>query len=236
MNFRLWILSEHTQESKNAKDILHSVKLNDHKYKIYHSAKGNDKKLLELKYQEAKEDGLLEDVLKNGIKHPIEIIIDKNGNQTLIKGHHRLAIALKHFPTKLIKIKYTGSKDKSHTWHKPDFKEEKEELIRQADTLNIKHKDIFEAFNQGTLKNLKENIWEKLENTNSNDKNLNWNKTNSWKNKDVKGIKKALKENESLPAPIVLKFKNKYYCVAGNTRLSISKLLNITPKVWMIDV
>ena len=31
---------------------------------------------------------------------------NSNGNQILIKGHHRLAIALKHFPKRLIKIKY----------------------------------------------------------------------------------------------------------------------------------
>jgi hypothetical protein len=106
MNFKLWLENKQLTKSRKAKDILDSVKLNDHKYKIYKSAKGNDEKLLKLKYQEAKDDGLLEDILKNGIKHPIEINVDKNCKQTLIKGHHRLAIALKHFPNKLIKIKY----------------------------------------------------------------------------------------------------------------------------------
>ena len=109
MHFKLWLENSTHPKSKNAKDILDSVKLNDHKYKIYKSAKGNDKKLLKLKYKEAEKDGLLDDILKNGIKHPIEIKIDDNGNQTLIKGHHRLAIALKHFPKRLIKIKYKYS-------------------------------------------------------------------------------------------------------------------------------
>ena len=107
INFKEWIITENTKIEKNAKDILDSVKLNDHEYEAYKSAKGNDKKLLEIKYQEAKDDGLLEDILKNGIKHPIEINVDKDGKQTLIKGHHRLAIALKHFPKRLIKINYT---------------------------------------------------------------------------------------------------------------------------------
>jgi hypothetical protein len=109
INFKEWIITENTKIEKNAKDILNSVKLNDHKYKIYKSAKGNDKKLLKLKYKEAEKDGLLDDILKNGIKHPIEIKIDDNGNQTLIKGHHRLAIALKHFPKRLIQINYKCS-------------------------------------------------------------------------------------------------------------------------------
>ena len=106
MNFKLWLESSNQPKSRKAKNILDSVTLNDHKNELYKSAKGNDDKLLELKYKEAQKDGLLDDILKNGIKHPIEIKVDKDGEQTLIKGHHRLAIALKHFPKKLIKIKY----------------------------------------------------------------------------------------------------------------------------------
>ena len=110
MNFKIWLEQSNNQpKSLNAKEILKSVKLNDHKYKIYKSAKGNDTELLKLKYQEAEKDGLLKDILENGILHPIEIKIDKNGNQTLIKGHHRLAIALKNFPKRLIQIKYINS-------------------------------------------------------------------------------------------------------------------------------
>jgi len=107
MNFKLWMENSNLPKSKNAQDILDSVTLHDHKYKIYKKAKGNDRKLLDMKYKESQKDGLLDDVLKNGIKHPIEINVDKDGKQTLIKGHHRLAIALKHFPERLIQIKYT---------------------------------------------------------------------------------------------------------------------------------
>ena len=110
ISFKTFMENENTnKDAKTAKEILGSVKLHDHKYKIYKVAKGNDKTLLKLKYKEAEKDGLLEDVLKNGIKHPIEIKVDKNGNHTLMKGHHRLAIALKHFPKRLIKIKYIKS-------------------------------------------------------------------------------------------------------------------------------
>ncbi len=107
MNFSLWLENKQLPKELCAKEIKKIVKLNDHKYKQYASAKGNDDKLLELKYKEAKEDGLLKDVLKNGILHPIKIKVDKNEKQTLTHGHHRLAIALKHFPNRLIKITYT---------------------------------------------------------------------------------------------------------------------------------
>jgi hypothetical protein len=231
--FKLWLENKELPKELSAKQIKNIVKLNDHKYKLYASAKGNDSELLKLKYQEAEKDGLLKDILKNGIKNPIEIKIDDNGNQTLIKGHHRLAIALKHFPKRLIQINYTKE---NNTWFKPDLSEEKNELIRQANTLNIKKENIFQAFQNGKLQTISQSIWNKMENTNSNDKKLTWNQINSWENKDVKNIKNALKEKYPLPAPIVLKYKNKYYCVAGNTRLSMSKLLNVTPKVWMIDI
>jgi hypothetical protein len=111
IHFKNWLsiveAKTHAPSARKAKDILKSVILHDHHFKMYKSAKGNDAELLRMKYKEAQKDGLLEDILKNGIKNPIEIKLDKDGKQTLIKGHHRLAIALKHFPNRMIKIKYT---------------------------------------------------------------------------------------------------------------------------------
>lgn len=111
IHFKNWLsiveAKTQTPSTRKAKDILKYVTLYDHHFKMYKSAHGDDAKLLKLKYKEAKKDGLLKDILKNGIKNPIEIKLDKNGEQSLIKGHHRLAIALKHFPDRLIKIKYT---------------------------------------------------------------------------------------------------------------------------------
>ena len=128
-------------------------------------------------------------------------------------------------------------KDKGNqSWFKPNFKDEKNELIRQANTLSIPTKDIFQAFENGKLQTLNNTVWNKLQNTNSNSPTLNWKQINSWKDKAVNDIKIALQQNTPLPAPIILKYKNQYYCVAGNTRLSISNLLDITPKVWMIKV
>ena len=130
---------------------------------------------------------------------------------------------------------YAELRDKSESsWFMPDLEQEKEELIRQANELNIPENKIIKAFPNGKLITLNSKIWNEMLNTESNNKDLNWKQIDSWKEKDVNGIKKALKDNTPLPAPIVLNYKNKYYCVAGNTRLSIAKLMNITPKVWMI--
>ncbi len=126
MQFKLWLESKETDKnlpkSLSAKKIKSQVELYDHKYKMYAKANGNDAELLKLKYQEAEKDGLLKDILKNGIKDPLQIHIDKNNNKTLTHGHHRLAIALKHFPNKPLKIHYyTGNiNQKIEKLKKPD--------------------------------------------------------------------------------------------------------------------
>jgi hypothetical protein len=110
MNFKEWLLSEMEDLPKflTAKQMFGSISLEDQDdlYGRFDFAKGDDKKLLNAKYKLAKEKGLVDDILKNGIKSPLEIHVDKDGNQTLTNGHHRLAIALKHFPNKLIPVTY----------------------------------------------------------------------------------------------------------------------------------
>lgn len=118
-------------------------------------------------------------------------------------------------------------------WVMPQFEVEKEELVRQAEDLNLDANKMFEAFHNGKLVDLDQQVWSKMQNTVSNDSDLSWNMIRAFP-KDVDIIIKGIEEGHALPAPIVLKYKGNYWCVAGNTRLSISKLMNITPKVWMI--
>jgi hypothetical protein len=113
MNFKFWLESDETQfdhlpKLMSAKDIVGSVNLEDHDdlYGRFDFAGGDNKKLLNYKYKNAKERGLLDDILKNGIDTPIEIHVGQDGEQTLTQGHHRLAIALKHFPKRLLPVKY----------------------------------------------------------------------------------------------------------------------------------
>jgi hypothetical protein len=120
MNFQQWItlqeanhdhlkkLIEELPKFRTAKDILDSVSLEDHEDLSgrFDFAQGDNKKLLNFKYKNAKKTGLLDDILENGITQPLEIHVDDDENQTLTQGHHRLAIALKHFPNKPIPVKY----------------------------------------------------------------------------------------------------------------------------------
>jgi len=118
-------------------------------------------------------------------------------------------------------------------WVMPEFEKEKNELVRQANELNLDKEKMFDAFHNGKLVDLDPQVWSKMQNTESNHPDLSWEIVRAFP-KDVDIIIKGLQEGHALPAPIVLKYKGNYWCVAGNTRLSISKLMNITPKVWMI--
>ncbi len=87
---------EHLPKSLSAKEIFGLVSLEDHDDLLgrFDFADGDDTKLLDWKYENTKKTGLLDNILKDGIKTPIEIHVDKDENQTLTDGHHRLAIAL----------------------------------------------------------------------------------------------------------------------------------------------
>lgn len=56
-------------------------------------------------------------------------------------------------------------------------------------------------------------------------------------NRDWKSIKEACENNQSLPAPIICKLPNgKFHLTAGNTRLSVAKVLGEIPKVVILEL
>jgi len=116
-------------------------------------------------------------------------------------------------------------------WHLPDLREELEEIKRQAFESKLDWKKLLEAFQNGKIVTLDDSTWNKMENTDSNDPNLTLNEIKTWKTKDVESIIEAFQTGKSLPVPMVLIHQNIPICVAGNTRLSISKVLNIHPEV-----
>lgn len=104
------------------------------------------------------------------------------------------------------------------------------ELNHTSEIFNVKVDDLQYAFETGNEVLLSDNIWSKLENT------------NSYKIKSLKQIDKlvknwkpifnAIKNEEQLPLPMVLEYgEGKYYLVAGNTQLMIYRALEIKPTV-----
>jgi cytidyltransferase-like protein len=110
------------------------------------------------------------------------------------------------------------------------------EIERTADEFNTPIPDIQFAFEKGRENLLTDNIWSKLENSDSYEiKNLEQaiELANKYK-KDWKSIVRAIQNEEQLPMPMVLNYgPGKYYLVAGNTRLMIYKALGVQPIVLM---
>jgi len=115
-------------------------------------------------------------------------------------------------------------------------KDEEEEIERTAQEFNVPIPDMQYAFIAGNIVVLSDDIWSKLENSDS------W-EVNSLEDavklankygKDWKPTLTAIKANKAINPPLVLNYdKDKYYLVGGNTRLMFHKALNKIPKVLM---
>ncbi len=113
------------------------------------------------------------------------------------------------------------------------------EIERTSDTFNFPIEDLQYAFEIGTETILTDNIWSKLENSDSYEiKSLEQavKYANKYK-KDWRSIVNAIQNEEQLPMPLILNYaEDKYYLVAGNTRLMIYKALGVQPVVLMATI
>ncbi|MDO8496339.1 MAG: hypothetical protein Q7S43_02830 [bacterium] len=95
-----------------------------------------------------------------------------------------------------------------------------------------------------SLVELSEDLWEKLENTDSHDIPLNdWSLVeehavngNPNHPRDWQLCKKLYEEGDSIEAPIVVKKGNLLHLVSGNTRLMVARALGLTPKVLLVEL
>lgn len=115
-------------------------------------------------------------------------------------------------------------------------KDEESEIERTAQEFNTPIPDMQYAFIAGDMVILNDDIWSKLENSDSwNIKSLE-DAVNLAKKygKDWKSTLAAIKAGEAINPPLILNYdKDNYYLVGGNTRLMFYKALGITPKVLM---
>lgn len=118
---------------------------------------------------------------------------------------------------------------------------EMDEIERAAQDLNREDKvpisvaQIVVALEDAPITQLTKDVWEKLENTESNQiKKGEWNKVEEIAKKYNKTspqkLKRALKGGEYNP-PLILKFGDRYHLIAGNTRLSTAAAMGFYPKV-----
>jgi cytidyltransferase-like protein len=107
-------------------------------------------------------------------------------------------------------------------------------IEKAADYFNIPIPDMEYAFNAGQPVVLGDDVWSQLQNTNSfNIENLDHAIRYAHDKKiKVKPYILAIKNNEELPLPLILRYgQGKYWLVAGETILSLYKALKVTPTV-----
>ena len=115
-------------------------------------------------------------------------------------------------------------------------KDEEDEIERAAQEFNVPIPDMQYSFIAGNMVVLSDDVWSKLENSDS------WGiksledaiaLTKEY-GKDWEPTLDAVKNNKAINPPLVLNYdKDKYYLVGGNTRLMFYKALNKIPKVLM---
>jgi hypothetical protein len=111
---------------------------------------------------------------------------------------------------------------------------ELDKIDSTAQEFNVPINDLQYAFEAGRENILTDDIWSKLENSDSYQiKNLEQaiKLANKYK-KDWRSIVRAIQDEKQLPLPLVLNYaKDKYYLVGGNERLMFYKALGVQPIV-----
>ena len=112
----------------------------------------------------------------------------------------------------------------------PILQAENEEIERTADDLGLPYDTIYNSLASGKEVTLTDEIWSRLENTDSYDINSEEEAIElaQYYGKDYQSIMSA----ESLPPAIILQYSpNKFYLIAGNTRLMFARVKGINPQV-----
>ncbi len=126
------------------------------------------------------------------------------------------------------------------------FKDEMHELKRTVqdlsrnEGLDLTVDEVLNAFIRAKEVSIPKDVWEKLENTESNtfrkgeikkvvDMANKYDKTNPLE------LKKILKSGD-YRRPMILKFGDRYHLVSGNTRLSTAAAMGIIPQVLIAEI
>lgn len=124
--------------------------------------------------------------------------------------------------------------------------DEMDELQRVVQTLNrdegfnISVDNLYDKFLSAKPKKLSNSIWNKLENTESNEIDKGdfdevekiakkYNKSNPDK------LKKSLSSGD-YKRPMIVRFDDRYHLVAGNTRLCTAAAMGINPEVLIVNI
>ena len=126
------------------------------------------------------------------------------------------------------------------------FKAEMDEFERVAqdlnrnEGLNVSVKDIVNAFEKAVEVKIPEKVWKALENTECNKIQKGEMKkvielAKKYNKQNPIELKKALQSGD-YRRPLILKYKDRYHLVAGNTRLCTAAAMGIRPQVLIAEI
>ena len=126
---------------------------------------------------------------------------------------------------------------------RPDIAGEMDELqrvsqdLKRDDDIDISVDQIVDSFKNSEERVLTDEVWEKLENTESNEIGKdNWKAVfgiaKKYRKTDPSKLKKVIESGE-YKRPLILKIGDRYILVAGNTRLSTASAMGINPMVFI---
>ena len=129
---------------------------------------------------------------------------------------------------------------------RPDLEGEMDELQRAVQDLSrdenieISVEQLVNAFKKSKEETLTNDIWGKLENTESNeiqkgDTNAVMKIAKMYNKTSPKILAKAIMKDE-YNRPLILKLGDRYILVAGNTRLSTAAAMGVSPKVFIAKI
>ena len=133
-----------------------------------------------------------------------------------------------------------------NNWIKPDISKEGGEFERVIATFYGKNLtdeqdlmfELKKIYEKSSILNLEKDLWEKLENIDSKDEDMqegDWGKIEKLAAKsrrDWRMIKNGYESNKEMECPIIAELPNGvFHLVSGNTRLCTAKVANIQPKV-----
>lgn len=125
----------------------------------------------------------------------------------------------------------------------PDIESEAGEFERVASEFGYDSSVLMFLARDGQMVSLDNDLWSRLENTDSNDFELGgWEAVHDHSNpdgehkRDWESLRSKIESGTVLDAPIIMKFGDRYHLVSGNTRLMVCKAKGITPTVLLFEV
>ena len=129
---------------------------------------------------------------------------------------------------------------------KPDIEGEIEEFqrtsrdLRRREKINISVEELVRSFDDLKEQTLVNDVWLKLENTESNKIEKNdWVSVikiaRRYKKTNPKKLKRDI-ENNDYERPLILKMGDRFILIAGNTRLCTAAAMGVNPKVFIGEI